>query len=821
MVSRGSTARRSIALFTQQSNGPPLSELWRGMHDFTASRGMDLFILDGRYLRVEDPSEKVLCRVFDLASSPRIDGIIATHGTLALPGLHAGSEAFTRSFGGKPQICLNQENSQIPSVLIDNISGIRESVEHLVRFHGRKRIAFLRGPENNIEAVQRFAAYRQALESVGLPFDPSLSFPGDFDAASGRILAEALARSVIPRFDALIAANDKMAIGFQLGAEMCGIRVPEDVALTGFDDDEEAVYLNRPLTTVRQPFALMCRTAGEMLISLMDGAPTVDDVLLPARFVIRESCGCPSTANISRYRAENPQLILPAQYLSESCLPDAKNLFAILDAEARGLSIDGTFRTALCDILQKVTPNKTDYDDLLTSLLYLREDAILKDRDPAFIQQSERLMHEGQLLIAQMLEQRYSGDIISLKESLVLMNDFSRRARGVHTANNLVDALNKALPETQIHYAAVSLSRQTNGCDGLCGLSSLRYLYRGGVGDDPGPDALSFPSLSILPDEALPRDDPMACIVMALGDAGSLLGFLFFDLSHPDATVYELLRSQISSILGRAKLEEALVEKDTRERVEIEKMNALGTLVAGIAHEINTPIGIGVTAASHLSRILADLRESFGRDQISRFGLEEFLRDGVETARLLVSNLERSSALVSSFKKVAVDSSSEERRFFRVREYVSDILATLSPRLKRTLIQISVDCPDGLEIDSYPGAFSQVLSNLVVNSLEHGFDEGAPGEISIRIALSHGTLTWIYKDNGKGIPPETIGHIFEPFFTTRRESGGSGLGLHIVYNTVTAVFGGRIKVTSAQNKGVTFTITIPVRSEEIRYVKIT
>jgi Transcriptional regulators len=809
MFSTGCKKRRAIALFTQQSDGPPLSAIWRGMHDFTVAHGLDLYILDGRCLEVGDATERTLCRVFDLARSPRIDGIIATNGTLAIPD---------DRFADKPKVCLNLKNPAIPSVLIDNRSGIREAVGHLVVFHGRKRIAFLRGPESNLEAEERFTAYREALSSLGLSFDPSLAFPGDFTAASGRILAEALSRSLVPPFDALVSANDKMAIGFQRAAETCGIRVPEDVALTGFDDDEEAVFMTRPLTTIRQPFSQMCEKAGEMLLALMDGGKPDGSFVMPTRLVIRESCGCPAIPDISRFRAENPLLVLPAQYLMESCIDDAKKLFGILEDESRGVSPDGTFCGTLYYTLQFTAPDKSGYTDLLTTLIYLREESVQKNPDPLFIQNTERLLHEGQLMVSQMLERRYSTEIVSLKESLLVMNDFSRRARGDHAAYNLVEALDKALPETQINYAALSLNGTGKKDDGeaLSGDSSLGFLYRRKARDENDTDDIVFPTLSILPDSALPPGNPMTCIAMALADSGSHLGFVFFDLSHPDATIYELFRSQISSILGRAKLMEALVEKDTRERVEIEKMNALGTLVSGVAHEINTPIGIGVTAASHLNRIMDDMSGAFDAGSITRSGLAEFLRDCTETGHLLCSNLERASALVSSFKKVAVDSSSEERRYFRVREYIADILATLSPRLKRTGIHFNIECPEDLEINSYPGAFSQILSNLIINSLVHAFDEHANGEISISIGYARNTLTWIYRDNGKGIPPDVLPHVFEPFFTTKRESGGSGLGLHIVYNTVTAVFAGRITLTSSPDKGVTFIITIPVKREEIR-----
>lgn len=281
--------------------------------------------------------------------------------------------------------------------------------------------------------------------------------------------------------------------------------------------------------------------------------------------------------------------------------------------------------------------------------------------------------------------------------------------------------------------------------------------------------------------------------------------------------MHEIFRSQISNALGRARIIAELFERETRERVEAEKFATMGKLVAGIAHEINTPIGVCVTAASHSGSRAAKMRKSFEADSLTRSELEAFLDDGAQTADILASNLDRAASLVSSFKRIAVDSSSEERRFFRLKDYMNDILATLSPRLKRTALRFEIVCPEDLEIDSYPGAFSQVFTNLVLNSIAHGYDEPIEGSIRIDAELKGGMLTWAYRDDGRGIPDENIRKVFDPFFTTGSESGGSGLGLYIVYNIVTGVFKGRIAAGRAPGGGAQFTVTMPVGEREYRY----
>jgi len=185
--------------------------------------------------------------------------------------------------------------------------------------------------------------------------------------------------------------------------------------------------------------------------------------------------------------------------------------------------------------------------------------------------------------------------------------------------------------------------------------------------------------------------------------------------------------------------------------IESEKMSALGTLVAGIAHEINTPIGIGVTVASHIETITGEFAQQYKDGSLMRKDMVKYLEDSREAAKLLLSNLKRAAELVRSFKQVAVDQSSEQRRTFDVGEYLQEILTSLSPKIKKTRHLTVVDCPVGLFIDSYPGALYQIVTNLVMNSLHHAYDPGVQGRISIKVLLEDDDFVLTYSDNGKGI----------------------------------------------------------------------
>ena len=243
--------------------------------------------------------------------------------------------------------------------------------------------------------------------------------------------------------------------------------------------------------------------------------------------------------------------------------------------------------------------------------------------------------------------------------------------------------------------------------------------------------------------------------------------------------------------------------------VQSEKMAALGALVAGVAHELNTPIGNGLTVASSLQYQVAEF-DALMIKGIKRSELQDFLENVRQAGDIVTRNLVRAGALVTSFKQVAVDQTSSQRRKFSLAVLVSEILLTLSPSIRRSTCTVTVDIGEDLEMDSYPGPLGQVLTNLINNAMVHGFPEAQTGSIAITAhVLNEDQLIVLVQDNGCGIQKTDLPHIFEPFFTTRMGQGGSGLGLHIVHNLLTSVLGGHINVVSEPDQGATFKLTLP------------
>lgn len=262
--------------------------------------------------------------------------------------------------------------------------------------------------------------------------------------------------------------------------------------------------------------------------------------------------------------------------------------------------------------------------------------------------------------------------------------------------------------------------------------------------------------------------------------------------------------------------------RDTQnELVEAEKLASLGSLVAGVAHELNTPIGVAVTVASSLEEKQRTFATALGGGGIKRSMLDAFMADVLQASQLLMQNLERAAALVRSFKQVAVDRAGTQRRHFDLCQTVDEVLVSLRPSLHGRGITLTNELAPGLTLDSYPGAFGQVITNLVNNAALHAFEEGPPPpgvERSVRLELLGATPEHIrlrVSDNGCGMAPDTLNRIYEPFFTTRLGQGGSGLGMSIVRNIVIGLLGGQIQVRSEPGQGtqveLTLTTTAPRR----------
>ena len=273
----------------------------------------------------------------------------------------------------------------------------------------------------------------------------------------------------------------------------------------------------------------------------------------------------------------------------------------------------------------------------------------------------------------------------------------------------------------------------------------------------------------------------------------------------------QIIEADLREANGRLQSSLTALERAQSQLLESEKMASLGGLVAGITHDVSTPLGISITAASFLRDQMQTMNAALTERTLTQHQLQEFLAAGSDAMQLLENNLARASDLIGSFKQVAVDQTSESIREFNLKKYLQDVIQSLRPRWKNTQHQIELDCADNISIVAPAGAFAQIFTNLMVNSLLHGFESQAKGQIRIVVkALDDNQLEFTYSDNGKGLTAEQMEKLFDPFFTTKRQQGGSGLGAHIIRNLVIQTLHGSITANSEVGNGLTYRFVIPV-----------
>ncbi|WP_321401619.1 cache domain-containing protein [Maridesulfovibrio sp.] len=251
------------------------------------------------------------------------------------------------------------------------------------------------------------------------------------------------------------------------------------------------------------------------------------------------------------------------------------------------------------------------------------------------------------------------------------------------------------------------------------------------------------------------------------------------------------------------------LENAQNQLIQSEKMAALGDLVAGVAHEINTPVGISVTSISFMEEKLNEISKKLDSGQLRKSDFDKFITVAKEATKSSMLNLHRAAELIGNFKQVAADQASGQKRTINFREYIDEILLSLRSKYKRTQHKINVDCADDLVLNTFPGAFMQIFSNLIINSLIHGFEGIDAGNIDIRVDVVDERIIIRYNDDGKGMSEVDVNKVFEPFFTTKRGEGGTGLGMSIVYNLVHKRLGGVISCSSVEGQGTAFTISLP------------
>jgi DNA-binding LacI/PurR family transcriptional regulator/signal transduction histidine kinase/ActR/RegA family two-component response regulator len=763
--------------------------------------------------------------LFDLIHSTNVDGIVMMSCSI---GSQCGGNRlgeFAKTFNSIPCCCVGIEVPGIPSIVIDNRRGMEAVVEHLICEHGIRRPLFLGGPSENGEAVLRLEAYRDVLVRHGLTVDPTLIKTGDFIARTAhRAMEEALAADL--RFDAVVAANDVMALAAVNVLLQHGYRVPRDLLVTGFDNLAAAGLGNPPLTTVAQPFDIMAEQAIRSLLDHRTEKPVPPCCLLPTQLVVRRSCGCDRSTH---GRTTHPKRInagSAAKFLSrhrERIIRDMtlrmgtkiqngeRDAMALAEALRRELDgEEGHFLQVVDEILEEIGDDRRHCRALQNALGCLRENfRVLGSPDV------EDLWHDARDRILATFVRGETRQSVDLDDSYGRLIDAGEQLSYPLDVESLKNKLGALLPHMGIGTAILA----TCVDDAPELLTPIFCLV-----DGQRCDVLesSYPARELFPPGTRPSKRH-SMLVFPLDGKEQHVGLVLFDYNG-QALGQQLLRNQISAALASIRMHHELVEQDRRNERAIQereatmkRLQSLSVLAGGVAHDLNNAIGPLVA----LPDIIASDVEQAG------------LWDSLPNLRSDIDSIKTSALRAAQTVKDLLTLG----RQGRTSKEPLDIAKLISPLLQNELLRFLGDSNPNVRItvDSVAHPIMvcasevhlmRAVSNLVRNAVEA---ISGPGTVTVKLrkvclskplagyeTVDPGEYAAVsVTDSGSGIAGHDLSHIFEPFFSRKRvdDQSGSGLGLAIVHGVVKE-HEGFIDVSSSLGGGTTFTLYLPCRSGE-------
>lgn len=531
--------------------------------------------------------------LYGLVSEDNVDGLLILSGAISCDVGLEETQAFCERYRPLPIVSIALALEGIHSVTIDNEKGLRDAITHLIEGHGHRRIAFIRGPEGNPEAELRYSVYRDTLAQHDIPFDPGLVTIGDFQTPTGAEAVDILLDQRAADLDAIVAANDNMAIGALEALQARGIKAPQDVAVVGFDDIEDARAITPPLTTIRQPLHEQGRRATEMLLALLENKKVPDKLSLSTELVIRQSCGCPSHAArqatlepatlISMDAAANTSVtnILASQQghilagmqemmQSHTHGIDRKEIERLLAAfgdEMSNSASRGVFLSVLTEVLQQASLAGNGIASWQGALSALRRFVHpLLEGDSRALVKAETLWQQGRVLVWEMAERNAAHERLQSKRLAQALEQLSGALISTFNMQELTDVVAFGLPPLGIESCHISLY---DGEETPAQWSTLILAYDRRKDNEAKFPQERFQTRQLVPIGTLPQDRRYDVVVEPLYFRDSRLGLVLFEMGPREGDIYERLRAQISSALQGALLFRELEAESKKEREQM------------------------------------------------------------------------------------------------------------------------------------------------------------------------------------------------------------------------------------------------------------
>lgn len=574
------SSRKTIGVLINRVEGRYQTPVCEGISQFAQMHDINVFFFNGRALNSPLIGENLQNIVYNLVNTEKLNGLIISAGSLANYCSDEEMLDYIRTFTNIPIVCLSSVLEGLPCVVIKN-SGMTDIMDHLIEVHGYRSIAFVKGQNNNMDALERYAAYCSSLIKHNIPYNPAIVFEGDFNAPSGRAALEALEQSG-EHVDAIVASNDVMAISIYQGLEERGVRIPEQMAVTGFDDIDSASQLYSPLTTVHQPIFEMAWKAADILTSMMEGEIVPEVTYMPERLMIRESCGCYLLAASEKFDSHINEVI--DRNLLEIGKPNkisrelmADKIVDCIDFPPQKVVVDkAIIKRDLTSVLQSLDFDISERNSKPMTLLVLTE--ILKVHmishedisywqqifaftrqllirnypEPKQVAHINDIFERSQIILGDLMERRKARKEILLDDFILKMRDIISLINYTFDLTSLSNSLFQHLPGLGIKRGYIALYHKTEqlnatgkmklplNSDLIVGFDERGLLV---TADKPR----LFFTRHILPASIVQDDSRYSLIIMPLLNTEEQFGFMALESSSLETIAYDILREQISN----------------------------------------------------------------------------------------------------------------------------------------------------------------------------------------------------------------------------------------------------------------------------------
>lgn len=785
-----------------------------------------------------DPNTSARDFLFNIIDIDLFDGFIVPFSSHTRHLSTKEERDLINRFSVKPLVNIGSHVTDCTNIITDYKPGLDELIGHYINDHGYKKIALVRGPIHHASSETRENIYRESIRKYGLEVDDDLIVTADLRKTAAEFAVKELFDIREVECDAIITVNDNIAASMMDELHKRGLDIPKNIAIAGSMNSPLCNHSSPSLTSVIEPTYELGKAAMLTLEKKMKGEEVPEVSYIPTALIKRDSCGC--TKQFKKHTLLEKNITTTDDIIFE---------------EIYNRSLDILYNSSCADCYSdfewvfeqfKETFIQREFDKLMNTLDNFMYEAVRTHSFTSWLSVMSEFMR-GLIKLAD--KYREDDEVYNFLKSFILIKDEYEKMAAAYQSyetdsyiiyfKDIVNSLNSSFSmRTVKSFAAnildisdiyISLYNQHSNNDEIITSTSL-MITRDGVFQDLNNSEYTYDVKALIPQHLKPYKDRYNLLVMALTYSKKQLGTLVMNLSKKRGSAFENIQVIISNALKNESqieelkeaekiqlqyknhLEELVKErtieletsiknlKDTQKKlVEAEKMASMGELVAGVAHEINTPLGICLTSSSHMSEESKKIQELYIEKSVTKSRLEDYLKTMTESSTLNLSNIERASRIITSFKQMAVDQTSEIVREFDLSEYINSILSNLFPDTSKDNYIINYSYTDKIMVKSYPGVFTQILTFLITNAVKHGFIYDEMGVIDIILHRENENITLIFQNNGKAIPQEHLEKIFNPFFTTSRSEGNQGLGLNITYNLVAQKLQGTIECESMLN----------------------